>query len=74
MNLQDFIENFANALDDTDVNDLKPETKFKELEEWDSLTTLSIISMIKLKFNKTLSGLQIKKCDTIIDLYNLMNT
>ena len=36
MDLQDFINNFAEQFDETDVNEFSAETAFKELEEWSS--------------------------------------
>lgn len=46
MELNDFIKNFAEQLDDVDVAALGAETRFKELEEWSSLTALSVIAMV----------------------------
>ena len=40
MELKDFIENFANQFDDTDASELTPDTEFKALDEWSSLTAL----------------------------------
>lgn len=40
MDLQDFINNFAEQFDETDVNEFGAETAFKELEEWSSLHAL----------------------------------
>ena len=46
MELKEFIENFAEQFDDTEIGDLKPDTDFKELDEWSSLLALSIIAMV----------------------------
>ena len=46
MELQDFIEKFAEQFDETEVCELTAETKFKELDEWSSLIALSIIAMV----------------------------
>ncbi len=43
MGLQDFIKKFAEQFDDTDVSEFTSDCKFKELDEWSSLTVLSII-------------------------------
>jgi len=40
MDLQDFINNFAEQFDETDVNEFSAETAFKKLEEWSSLHAL----------------------------------
>ena len=46
MEVQEFIQNFADLFDDTDVSIFKLETKFRELDEWASLAALSVMSMI----------------------------
>ena len=40
MNLNNFIENFADQFEETDASAFTPDTKFKELEEWSSLIDL----------------------------------
>ena len=40
MELKDFIEKFAEQFDDTDVAEFAPNTKFRCLEEWSSLSSL----------------------------------
>ena len=73
MELQEFIEKFAEQFDDTDVSELNPETEFKELDEWSSLTSMSIIAMVKTHYNNTLTGKEIRSCVTVQDLYNLVS-
>ena len=46
MKLNEFIENFANQFDDTDVSEITAATEFKALDEWSSLVALSIIAMV----------------------------
>ena len=46
MELKDFIEKFAEQFDDTDLSEFKADTEFKALDEWSSLTALSIIAMV----------------------------
>lgn len=71
MTLQEFIEAFAAEFDDTELSVFKPETEFKTLDEWSSLTALSIISMIDEQLDKTVTGADIRSSKTIEDLYNL---
>lgn len=40
MEVQEFIQNFADLFDDTDVSIFKLETKFRELDEWSSLACI----------------------------------
>ena len=72
MKLEEFIEAFAAEFDDTPAEEFKAETKFKELDEWSSLTALSIISMVDDQFDKNITGADIRSSETIEDLYNLI--
>lgn len=70
MDIKVFIENFAEQFDDTTVEMLNAETKFRELEEWSSLIALSIIAMVDEVYGITLSGEDIRGSQTIGDLFN----
>lgn len=72
MTLNEFIEAFAAEFDETPVEDFAAETVFKEMEEWSSLTALSIISMVDDQLDKQLTGADIRSSNTIEDLYNLV--
>jgi acyl carrier protein len=72
MELKDFIANFADQFDDTDVNEFKAETVFKDLDEWSSLIALSIIAMVDEEYDVTLKGDDIRNSNTIEDLYNIV--
>lgn len=74
MNLEEFIENFAGEFDETPVETFAPNTEFKNLEEWNSLTALSIISMIDDQYDKTITGADLRGSKTIEDLFNLVST
>ncbi len=72
MEINEFIEKFAEVFDDTEVCDLSPETKFRELDEWSSLEALCVISMADEEFGKQIKNVDLKECETIQDLYNLI--
>lgn len=72
MELQDFIVAFANQFDDTDLSEIKATTEFHELEEWSSLTGMGVIAMAKTQYGKTITGKEIRECETVEDLYNLI--
>ena len=72
MELKEFIQNFADQFEETEVEVFKPETNFKELEEWSSLIALSIISMVDEEYDVTLKGDDIRNSVTIQDLFNLV--
>ena len=46
-----------------------PETKFRELEEWSSMTVLSVIAMIGDEYDVPMMGHDIRECETIQDLF-----
>ena len=72
MSIQDFINNFAFQFDETDASEITLDTVFKDLIEWSSLTTLSIIAMCDEEYGVKISGDDIKKSSTIGDLFNLV--
>lgn len=69
MNIQEFIDNFAAQFDETEPEEFTPETRFKELDEWSSLTALSIIAMVDDEYDVIIKGNDILKSDTIQDLF-----
>lgn len=74
MELNDFIQKFAEQFDDTDANEFKEKTVFKELEEWSSLIALSVIAMIDEEYNVTLKGDDIRNSTTVEDLFNVVKS
>ncbi|MCD0486900.1 phosphopantetheine-binding protein [Pedobacter sp. MC2016-14] len=72
MELEHFLENFSNTLSDTDKELIKPETVFRELGEWDSLTALLVVEMIDEKYDKTLTGEDLRGSVTILDIYKIL--
>lgn len=74
MTLDEFVSAFAAEFDETPEDQFKADTEFKTLEEWGSLTALSIISMVDEQMDKTITGADIRASKTIEDLYNLANS
>lgn len=72
MELKEFIENLAEQFDDTDITEIQPDTEYQELDEWSSLTAMSIIAMVKTQYGKTITGREIRKCQTVEELFNLV--
>lgn len=70
MEINDFIQKFAEQFDDTDAAVFTPQTEFKELDEWSSLIALSIIAMVDEEYDITLKGNDINNAKTIEDLFN----
>jgi len=73
MKINEFIKDFADQFDETELEEFKPETDYREdLEEWSSLTGLAILNMIDKKYGVKLTNSEIKATDTIQSLYDLV--
>lgn len=72
MELQEFMQNFANQFDDTDESLFTPSTSFRDLEEWSSLIGLSIILMVDEEYGITIGADDMKQAQTIEDLFNIV--
>ena len=70
MEISTFLQNFADMLDDTDAEKITAETVFRDLDEWDSLTALSLIAMVDDEYVIKLTGDDIKTSLTIRDLFD----
>ena len=74
MELKEFIENFKEVFDDEDLTGINGDTFFKELDVWSSLSALSLIAMTDENYNVAITGYDIRKADTIEDLYNIVKS
>jgi acyl carrier protein len=72
MGIEQFIQNFAASFEDTDPDEFTATTVFKDLDEWDSLTTLAIIGMVNKRYGVKITGSELRNADTIEDIYNLV--
>lgn len=72
MNIEEFVENFAAQFDETEPDLFTGETIFKDLDEWSSLTALSIIAMIDDEYNVIVKGNDITNSNTIQDLFDIV--
>ncbi len=58
---------------DVEQGSLKCEQQLSDLDEWDSLSALSVVVMVKDEFNKKLSGAEVRAFKTIQDIIDVMN-
>ena len=74
MELNQFIQNFADQFDETDASEFKAETVFHDLDEWSSLIALSVIAMIDEEYDVTVKGDEMRAAVTIEDLFNIVKS
>ena len=73
MKINDFIQNFANQFDETDASEFQATTEFRQLDEWSSLSSLAIISMIDDEYD-VVNGNDLRNCNTIEDLFAIVES
>ena len=74
MEISIFLEKFTDLLEDTDVTLIKQETVFRDLDEWDSLTALSLIAMADEEYSVKLTGDDIKSANTLNDIFETIKS
>lgn len=70
-NIEDFIGHIVNLLVSTKSNEINPNTKFRELEDWSSLFAVSMVSVLEEGLHIRFDMCDLNKCDSISDLFEL---
>ncbi len=71
MEIKEFIEKFAEAIEVNNADALTAETAFHELEEWSSLSVILLIAFYDEEFDKELTPATIWEAKTIQNLYDI---
>ncbi len=68
------MERFLELIDEIIEDDveLKPETEYRKLENWDSLMSISFLAMVNVEYGKTLRMADVKNTVTLADLYDVV--
>jgi acyl carrier protein len=74
MEINSFITNFAAQFDDTPIEEFSAETEFKAIGGWSSLTALAIIAMVDEEYGVNIKGEDIRKCETIQEIFSIVKT
>lgn len=69
MTKEEFVQEFAELLENEEVRE---DTKFRELDEWDSLAALSTISTIDDEFGVTINNKDLRSVETVGDLFDMV--
>ena len=72
MELQDFLNRFAECFNQTPAAAFKPGTEFKKLDEWGSMMALIVIAMIDADFGKSITSEDLKNAGTISSLFEIV--
>ena len=71
MEINEFVEKVVEQFDDVSSS-VTSETKFREIEGWCSIVALSIIAMVDEEYDVTLKGEDIKKSESIKDIFDIV--
>jgi acyl carrier protein len=74
MDIKEFIKDFADQFDETEIDEFTPTTVYRDLDEWSSLTGLAILNMVGKKYSVKLTASEVKGTETIEDIYNLISS
>lgn len=72
MELKEFVTGFSEQFEDNDRDKISVDTRFKDLDGWDSLTTMLVIGFIKSDCNKDITGAELNDCDTVHSIYDFL--
>lgn len=64
MDIKEFIEKFAEAID-IEASDLTADTEFRTLDEWDSVAYISVIAMMDEEYDIQIEMAQFKQLKTL---------
>lgn len=73
MEMNEFIEKFAEAVDMNAVG-LTSETEFRTLDEWDSLSYLSVIAMMDEEYGCQIETAEFKQLKTLAALAEFIDS
>ena len=74
MELKDFKKKFAGLFVETDPEYINAETVYSELEEWDSVMVLSLITMLDEENGAVVDVDELIESRTVEDLFNYVKS
>lgn len=74
MKLEEFVQKVQDELQDTPADQITADTNYKELEEWGSLSALSLISMIEEEYDKLITGADLRSRNSLKELWEYVES
>ena len=72
MELDTFIKNFEEGIEDVEVGTLTAQTRFKDLKSWDSLAVLTVTDTIDMEYGVVPRKTDFESTDTLLELFELI--
>jgi len=74
MTIDEFVERVQGEFPDTPAEKITADTNYKELDEWGSLCSLSLISMIEEEYDKLITGANVRACNSVKELWEFVES
>jgi len=72
MNITKFILVLETEFEELEPGTLKPDTNFRDLDEWSSMHALIIIALIDTDFNVSITGEDLSNIETVSQLFDIV--
>jgi len=73
MEINEFIAKFQDQFIDADELLIKPDTTFRDLGTWDSLTGMAVLVMIKDDYGVDMTDTDLKSCRTVQNIFDFVS-
>ena len=74
MTIDEFAQKVEKEFDELAPGSLEPNKPVEELMEWSSMNLLLLLSFVKTEFGVNLSARELKKCETLQELYDVIQS
>ena len=74
MDINEFIQHFAEQFEETEASEFTPDTIFRDNDEWSSLLALSVMAMVDEEYNVQLTANDMRQANTVQDLFNIVKS
>jgi acyl carrier protein len=72
MEIDDFVIKFEGCFDEIKPGTILPETQFRNLQEWDSLTALTLLAMVDADYDVAISANELRSCNKVHEVFDLI--
>lgn len=73
MTFQEFKDKVVNQFEDPQTLNFNEDTVFKKVDTWDSLTAMSVQTVISDDYGIEVTNDELQQAETLKDLYNIVN-
>jgi len=74
MSIEEFILKIEAEIEELPKGRLQPETNYRQIPEWSSMHALILIALAETEYNVTLTGEDLRSCQTVGDLFQVIKS